>query len=170
MGFRSGTAGQDDPAAVAAMRMMTDMFGGAPYSRLFTVVREQMNLCYYCAARYAPSKGIVCVDSGIEVENFEKARDGILAQLAVMKEGSYDDTLLESSKKGLSDFAAGVNDSAGALESWYLQRIFHISPESPEEFAQQVQALHKQDIVQAAQSVVLDTIYLLKGMGGETDG
>lgn len=49
MGFRSGTAGQDDPAAVAAMRMMTDMFG---VGTLFPAV--------YCGARTDESLLLLC--------------------------------------------------------------------------------------------------------------
>ena len=49
IGLRSGmTHAEDD---YFAFRVMTDIFGGGPYSRLFLNVREKMSLCYYCSAR-----------------------------------------------------------------------------------------------------------------------
>lgn len=163
LGFTAGTSAADGPRRMAAMRMMTDIFGGAPYSRLFTVVREQMSLCYYCAARLASVKGVLCVDSGIEVENVEKAREGILSQLEVMKQGGFEDSALEASRKGLCDMAAGVYDSAGEMEQWYLQRFFEEQPGTPEEFADWIRGMKKEDIVEAARGVKLNTVYFLKG-------
>ena len=48
MGFSSEMYGDDDISL--PLMVMCDIFGGAPYSRLFTNVREKMSLCYYCAA------------------------------------------------------------------------------------------------------------------------
>ena len=83
MGFRAGTENAEDNFFTT--RVMIDMFGGGPYSKLFTNVREKMSLCYYCSARFMRDKGIVLVQSGIEDENEQKATDAILAELENMK-------------------------------------------------------------------------------------
>ncbi|HPE96091.1 MAG TPA: insulinase family protein, partial [Bacillota bacterium] len=79
IGMRIGidSAGVDYPA----FALFNEVYGGAPSSKLFTVIREKMSLCYYCSTGGDRYKNVLFVTSGIENENFEKARDGILAQL-----------------------------------------------------------------------------------------
>lgn len=168
MGFLTGVGQGASPDETAAMRMMTDLWGGAPYSRLFTVVREQMSLCYYCAARYQTVKGAVMVDSGIEVDNVERAKEGILSQLAVMQQGGFDDAALEASRKGLCDSARGVGDSAVQTEGWYLHRMFDPSPDTPEDFIRRIETMTREDIAAAAQKVGLGAVYFLRGEGAPT--
>ena len=165
MGFLTGVGEGASFEERTAMRMLTDLWGGAPYSRLFTVVREQMSLCYYCAARYQTVKGGILVDSGIEVENAEKVQKGILDQLDVMRQGGFDDDALSASRKGLMDSARSVGDSAARLELWYLHRMFEETPDSPEEFARQVERVTKEQLISAAGKVRLQAVYLLQGEG-----
>ena len=79
MGFRIGVKVGDKDTVAA--KVMTDVFGGGPYSRLFTNVREKLSLCYYCTARYIRQKGIILVDSGIEEANAAKGETEIIKQL-----------------------------------------------------------------------------------------
>ena len=74
---------------MVAARLMTAMFGGTPHSKLFLNVREKMSLCYYCAARYNSNKGIMTVESGVETQNIEAAKNEILNQLEEMKRGNF---------------------------------------------------------------------------------
>ena len=165
MGFLTGVGQGASPDDIAAMRMMTDLWGGAPYSRLFTVVREQMSLCYYCAARYQTVKGAIMVDSGIEVEHMEKAREGILSQLQVMQQGGFDDAAFQASRKGLTDSARGVSDSAARLEGWYVHRMFDDTPDTPEDFVRRIEGMTRESIADAARKVGLGAVYFLKGEG-----
>ena len=55
IGMRTGMRDKNDD--YVAYRVMTDIFGGGPYSRLFLNVREKMSLCYYCGARLLRDKG-----------------------------------------------------------------------------------------------------------------
>lgn len=167
MGFLTGVGQGASPEERAAMRMMTDLWGGAPYSRLFTVVREQMSLCYYCAARYQTVKGAILVDSGIEVENVDRVREGILSQLRVMQEGGFDDHALVASRKGLIDSARSVGDSAAQLERWYIHRMFDEKPDSPEDFVALIEGMKREDLSAAARKVQLGAVYFLKGEGGK---
>ncbi len=161
MGFRSTISSieQDN----LAFRVMCDIFGGAPYSKLFTVVREKMSLCYYCAARIQSQKGFVCVDCGVDNINIDAAKEGILSQLEAMKQGDFDDAVIEAAKMSLADGAASVTDTPASIESWYLARLFDKTIVSPDEFTQNLYAVTKEAIAQAARSVVLDTVYVLKG-------
>ncbi len=161
LGFRSTCSSlQKDNLA---LRIMCDIFGGAPYSKLFTVVREKMSLCYYCAARIQSQKGFLCVDCGVDSQNMQAARQGILDQLQAMQAGDFDDSVLQASLLSMADGVTSVTDSQSAIEAWFLARLFDQSVVSPEEFIQNLASITKQDVVSAAQSVVLDTVYILTG-------
>lgn len=165
MGFRTNISSVEKDNL--PLRMMVDIFGGAPYSRLFTEVREKQSLCYYCAARLFGIKGIVCVDSGVEFDTVEQAKKGILDQLEVMKKGEFDDAVISASKMGLKDGVKSAYDSNADLEGWYLTRIFDKEPLSPEEFVERIDKISREDIINAANTINLDTIYLLKGVEGD---
>ncbi|MBR2152912.1 MAG: insulinase family protein [Clostridia bacterium] len=165
MGFRTSVSSlnQDN----IPLRMMVDIFGGSPYSRLFTEVREKQSLCYYCTARLFAIKGIVCVDSGVEFDTVDKAKKGILDQLDIIKNGEFDDAIITASKMGLTDSVKSAYDSNAELEGWYLTRIFDKNPLTPEEFVERINKVSREEIIAAANTINLDTIYLLKGVEGD---
>ncbi len=161
MGFRSpiSSINQDN----MALRMMCDIWGGAPYSKLFTVVREQQSLCYYCAARLISPKGILCVDSGVDNENIIAARQGILDQLTAIQQGDFDQDVIDACQMSMADGATSVTDTPSSIEAWYLARIFNESMENPDEFIARLHEITKEDIIAAAKTVTLDTVYVLQG-------
>ena len=159
MGFSLKNAGGDTSTADAFVA--TDIFGGGPYSKLFSNVREKMSLCYYCAARAVRLKGLVTVESGIEAENAEKAQKAILKQLELLQDGDLSDDEFNSSILGLSDSLKTYNDSSEALEFWYSTRISDKEILSPEEFAERVKSVKKVDVIKAAKGIKLNTVFLL---------
>lgn len=158
---------EDDYESLRPVRVMTALFGGTPFSRLFNNVREKLSLCYYCAARYDGSTGLMMVDCGIEAENKQKAQDEILAQLEVMKRGEFSDEELHSTLLALRGGAKSATDSLGGIESWYLVQIMMNSSISPEENARLVSEVTREQVVEAAQRVQLDTVFFLKAKGGD---
>ena len=147
-----------------AVRLMTAIFGATPFSKL---VREKMSLCYYCAARYDEIKGILNVDSGVEQENIEKARNEILNQLESMKKGEFTDEEMNNSLLSLVNAAKSMNDSAASLASWYLKQNILGTNYSPEEEIEHLKSVTREDIIKAASSLTLDTVYVLTKKGDE---
>ncbi len=164
LGYRAGVSDANDNSL--AMRVMCDLFGGGPYSRLFTNVREKLSLCYYCGARFNRQKGIITVQSGIEDENEQKAIDAISAELACLASGNFKDSELEASLKGLTDMIGSVPDSPEGLDSWYTSQIFDSEILSPEEYAKGISRVTREQVIKAAQGVSLDTVYMLGVKGG----
>lgn len=159
MGFSSELYGDSNKAL--PLMVMTDIFGGGPYSRLFTNVREKMSLCYYCSASSVRIKGLVMVDSGVETENFEKAQKEILNQLDIIKENKFSDFEFESSLKSINDSLNSYNDSQTSIDVWYSIRVFDKDCLSPEEMAEQLSSITREDVVAAAKVVKLNTVYRL---------
>lgn len=145
------------------MRTAIDLWGGGVYSLLFTKVREQMSLCYYCSARYHPLVGAAVVNSGIETENFEKARDAILAQLSDLQAGNFDDSILQSSQRSFSNLMKTLYDSPATLDAWYFMRIAEKTGYTVESFCEQILSVTREQVIEAAGNIQLDTVYLLRG-------
>lgn len=168
MGFRLGELKGE--AEVDAMKMMIALFGGTPFSKLFVNVREKYSLCYYCAARMDRSTGSMLVDSGVEVPNRDKAQQAILHELEEIRSGSFTDEDLEAAKLVMQNALQSAGDSLYTLESWYLTQILSGLEQSPSEAALALAKVTREEIVQAARQVALDTVYFLKGTVKEPDG
>lgn len=159
MGFSSELYGDD--SQTAALTVMCDIFGGGPYSRLFTNVREKYSLCYYCASSSVKAKGLITVDSGIEKENATKAEKEILNQLDIIKQNLFTDEEFQSSIKSITDSFKSYNDSQGLLDAWYSLKIVKDKLLSPEEAAADILKVTRNDVVYAARGVKLHTVYKL---------
>ena len=167
IGLRSGMENENDD--YFAFRVMTDIFGGGPYSRLFLNVREKMSLCYYCGARLLREKGIIFIQSGIEEENYEKALSEIFNQIDVMKNGEFTDEDFESSIKALADAFKGVEDSPVAVCTFYSSQVFDNEIVSGKEYAEKICAVTREQVTECAKRVSIDSVYLLAGEGGNNE-
>ena len=159
MGFRTPYA--EPYTDVAVVKLMCAVLGGTPSSKLFMNVREKMSLCYYCAARYNPNKGIIIIDSGVENANIEKTETAILEQLKSMQAGDITDEEIDAAKLALKNAYITSLDSLASIENFYLSQTFNRETLTPEESAEKIMAVTKEQIIDAAKSVSLDTIYVL---------
>lgn len=159
MGF-SCPAGDDDSSM--DVMLMNDIFGGGPYSRLFTNVREKLSLCYYCSSQSVRNKGFMMVDSGVEKENAKKAEEAILSQLEVMKKGEFTDFEFSSAVKSIKDSLRSYKDSQNGLDVWYTIKAINRTVYSPEEISGKIEKVSRQDVINAASRVKLNTVYLLE--------
>ena len=159
LGFASEMNGADD--ATFPLMIAVDIFGGGPYSKLFSNVREKMGLCYYCAASSVRAKGLVTVDSGVEPQNAQKAKEAILEQLAALQRGEVTDFELESSLKSIRDSLYAYHDSQNTLDIWYGLKALQKTIYTPEEIAEKLGAVTREDVIKAAKGITLHTIYQL---------
>lgn len=159
MGFTSELKGSDKDTA--ALMLACDIFGGGPYSKLFSNVREKMSLCYYCAARCVKIKGLVTVESGVELENIEKTESAVLAELEKLQSGEITDFEFESSKKSCVDSLNSFSDGQGLLDTWYSLKIFESEPLDPESLAELLKQVTKEEIIEAAKGIKLHTVFRL---------
>lgn len=162
LGFTTPFVGDDRDTAFLAV--FADLFGGGPYSKLFTNVREKMSLCYYCAARANRTKGYLLVDCGVEPQNAKKAEIEILNQLNELRQGNFTDEELNSSIRSIRDSLSCINDSQAALDGWYSMKLTE-KPITPEEFISIIEHVTREDIITAAGLYSLDTIYSIMPAG-----
>lgn len=145
----------------AAISVFSDLFGGGPYSALFTQVREKLSLCYYCAARANRTKGYLLVDSGVEPQNAARAEEEICRQLSQIQQGNFSAEVLAASKRSLRDSIACFEDSEASLDSWY-SLLSEEQLVSPAEYAAQIGAVEQSQVVEAANTYSLDTVFAIQ--------
>lgn len=150
-----------------AMQIMNAIFGGTPSSKLFINVREKLSLCYYCSAWFDRQKGVLTVNSGVEQANISKARAEILNQLEEVAKGNFTEEDRENAVLSRINNCRSVNDSPYSIASWYLVQAYCGANISPDEEILRARAVTRADIIAAAGSLKLDTVYALTGKGGD---
>lgn len=161
MGFRTQAALQDPE--VMSVRVATALFGATPQSKLFLSVREKLSLCYYCVAKYDKNKGIMLVQSGVERKNIDKAKSEILNQLEEIKKGNFTDEELKDTKRSLANSYRTIGDFLSGLENFYLSQVFDDEFRSPEQFIEIMKKVSRDQVINAAKLINLDTVYTLVG-------
>ncbi len=141
--------------------LFSDIFGGGTYSKLFNNVREKQSLCYYCSAATVFKKGYMLVDSGIDPQNAQKVIDAVNHELDEIKKGNINEFEIESSKKAIYENLMSCYDSASSLDLWYSRSLDNDKLLSPLEVAEKIKGITKEEIVRAANTYDLHTIYKL---------
>ena len=165
MGLRSTITYGDDEYAAALM--YNGILGSYPHSKLFVNVREKESLAYYASSRYDGHKGIATIQSGIEVQNFEKAVQIIRQQLEDMAKGTITDIEMTQTKAMIRNVIKEMQDSAFEMIAYDFNRTLSGRERTPDELLQQVEGITVADVKQAAAAFSLDTIYFLKGQKEE---
>ena len=164
LGFRTGgncmTGG--DPLAYWVFQVL---YGGSTSSKLFLNVREKKSLCYYASAQFVSLKGVMLVNSGIENDAFETARDEILRQLQLCKDGDISPDEIESARKTLTGAWRAMLDEPMQLERYWLMQAIAGTLLTPEERIEALKGVTRERVVAAAGATALDTVYFMKGVG-----
>ena len=84
-------------------------------------------------------------------------------KLRAMQAGEISDEEILHAKLALCNSYHSVADSAASMESWYLSCMLQNNVRAPEEDAAAVMKITKDEIVEAANRIALDTVYRLKG-------
>ena len=145
-----------------ALVLLNSVYGSGVTSKLFVNVREKRSLCYYASSAVEKFKGLMIVSSGISFDQYETARDAILAELDACRRGEITPEELESARRSLISAVRAGLDTPAALDDWYIG--MSIEPcDDPEAMLQKLPALTVEDVVRAARRITTDTIYFLKG-------
>ncbi|WP_223066830.1 EF-P 5-aminopentanol modification-associated protein YfmF [Paenibacillus caui] len=161
MGLRTPIIYGDDRYAAALM--YSGILGSYPHSKLFVNVREKASLAYYAASRYDGHKGLTTIQSGIEIANYEKALKIIKEQLESLRQGEISDLEMSQTKAMIRNQLREMQDSAFEMIAYDFNRVLSGKDRPAEELLSQVEAVTKQDVVDAAHTFHLDTIYFLTG-------
>lgn len=147
----------------ASALLYSGILGSYPHSKLFMNVREKESLAYYAASRYDGHKGLMTIQSGIEIENYEKALTIIQAQLASMRAGEISELEISQTKAMIRNSLLEMQDSAFEMIAYDFNRVLSGKERPAELLLSQVEQVGTKDVVDAAETFQLDTIYFLTG-------
>ena len=165
MGLRANVTYAD--ALYPAALMYNGILGGYPHSKLFVNVREKASLAYYASSRLDGHKGILTIQSGIEIANFDKASDIIRRQLDAMTQGDISELELNQTRAMLTNQLTEIGDSAFEMIAFDFNGILSGKQRTIPELIAEVKQTGPEDIRAVANQVQLDTIYFLRDLKGE---
>ena len=145
----------------AAMQLLNTVYGAGMTSKLFTQIREKMSLCYSIGSGYYGSKGIMTVNAGIDAGQEQVVRQEILHQLELCKQVTEQE--LAAAKEAVLSSLRGVHDSPGAIEGYYASAALSGVTISLPEYMAAVEAVTREQISEAAQSLRYHSSFLLRG-------
>lgn len=165
MGYITNTKPGDSDSY--AQTVFNSVFGAGAHSKLFNNVREKLSLAYYASSQLEKQKGMIIVNAGIEFENFEKARDEVMAQLEEIKNGNISEHEFESSINAILNTLSSYYDDQRALAAFYLSQSVAGTNVSLEDYIENIKEVTVEDVVAVAKKLQLDTVYFLNGQKGE---
>lgn len=80
-----------------------------------------------------------------------------------MRAGEFTHDDFDASVKSLADDYERLGGTPEELDDWYAFRLLEEAPAAPQSLAAQIRKVTREQAVEAAQKVTLDTIYLLMG-------
>ncbi|GIP33134.1 EF-P 5-aminopentanol modification-associated protein YfmF [Paenibacillus sp. J2TS4] len=165
MGLRSSITYGDDRYAAALM--YNGVLGGYPHSKLFMNVREKESLAYYASSRLDGHKGIITIQSGIELNNYDKAVAIIRQQLEAMVQGEISELELAQTKAMIVNQLKEIQDSAYEMVGFDFNSVLSGKERTIPELIEAIEAVTPESIRQVAEEIILDTIYFLRDEEGE---
>lgn len=137
------------------------ILGGTPSSLLFKNVREKKSLCYYCSARFNRLESMMFIDCGVENENIEKAKEAILSEFNDLKNGKFDDSVLEFTKLQILNSFKSIYDNKSDIEDYYLSHIYLDEEINLEKSIDEVKKITKEEVVDAVKDIQFAGVYVL---------
>lgn len=138
------------------------ILGGGSNSKLFQNVREKASLAYTCGSNYIKRKQNILIRAGIEIADYDKAMEIIEKQLEDMKNGDFDEEDIENAKKLLISSIDSIDEEQDTQITYYLGQELAQTNTTIEEYKNKIQNVKKEQIVEAAKSIQMNTIYFLK--------
>lgn len=138
------------------------MLGSGANSLLFQNVREKESLAYSIRSIYVKQKANIFITAGIEIPNFEKAVNLIKEQLEMMKKGDFSEDDLLAAKEYVKSGIVAIETEQDTGIIYYIGQEISKTNTSVEEYLKNIEEITKQDVIEIANSIELNTIYFLK--------
>ncbi len=144
--------------------MYNAILGGTANSKMFQEVREKASLAYSASSSYIRYKSNVFIKCGIEIKNYDKAMEIIRKQLEDMKNGVFTDEDIENTKKGIISGIKSIDDEQDTEITYFFGQELTNSKTSLDQYIGNIEKVTKQDIIDIANSISVNTVYFLKDL------
>lgn len=138
------------------------ILGDGANSMLFQNVREKASLAYSAKSLFIKQKLNIFIRCGIQIENYEKALEIIKLQLENIKNGEFTEEDIKNAKKYLISGIKNVEEEQDTEIVYYIGQEIAKTNISLEEYMKNIEKVTKDDIINFANSVSLNTVYFLR--------
>lgn len=143
------------------------ILGDGASSFLFQNVREKAGLAYTAKSQFNRMKSNIFIRCGIEIKNYDKAIKIIKEQLENIKNGSFSDEDLKNAKMYIISGIKGIETEQDTEIVFYIGQEMSRIRNTIEEYIEKINNITREDIIEIAENVQINTIYFLTGE--ETD-
>ena len=138
------------------------ILGGGANSKMFQNVREKESLAYTAGSSYLKRKQNIFIRAGIEIENYDKALKIIKEQLEDMKNGKFTDEDMQNAKKLIISSISTISEEQDTQITYYFGQELGKSNISLDEYKERIEKITRDEIIEIASRININTIYFLK--------
>ena len=142
--------------------MYNNILGGSATSKMFQNIREKEHLAYVANSMYFRHKNAIFINCGIEIENYDKTLNLTKQQLDDMKKGNFTEEDINNSKKGIIATIKGIEDEQDTMITYCFGQELSQTEVTLEEYKDIIEGISKEQIVNIANRVDINTVYFLK--------
>ncbi len=135
---------------------------GGLTSKLYKYLREENSLCYVVSSMYQKYDGLLMIYSGIDKKDKKKCIKLVNKALNEMAIGDFTEEELDNAKKSVISSIKMSEDTNGGIINNYLFNDLDGLP-LYDERVKEFKTITKQEIMEVAKKIKLNTIYLLSG-------
>ncbi|MBR6821007.1 MAG: insulinase family protein [Bacilli bacterium] len=135
---------------------------GGLTSKLYRYLREENSLCYNVSSMIQKYDGLLMIYSGIDGKDKDLCIDLVNKAMKEMSSGDFSDLELENAIKTVISSLKMGEDTQGGIVNNYLFNYLDNLP-LYEERVKEFKTVTKEEVINVAKRIKLNTIYLLKG-------
>ena len=139
----------------------TIILGNSPNSKLFQSVREKKSYAYTISSSINRLDGMFTISAGISYKNYKDTIDEIYKQLELMKRGKFSLKDIKNAKEIVLSVLKEVDDSPNSMID-HCHNYLYNGADTIEKQIECINSVTKDDIINVANRINIDTIYLLK--------
>ncbi len=151
-----------DEDARYKIMIYNSLLGGSANSKLFQNVREKASLAYTASSSYYRFKNNIFINCGIDIPNYEKALEIIKKQIEDMKKGDFTEEEIENAKNGIISSIKTIDDEQDTEITYFFGQELSGTKVNLEEYIGKIKNVNKEDVLNVAKQVSVNTIYFLK--------
>lgn len=135
---------------------------GGLTSKLYRYLREENSLCYNVSSMLQKYDGLLMIYSGIDAKDKDLCIELVNKAMKEMQDGEFTDLELDNAiKTAISSLKMGEDTQGGIVNNY----LFNYLDNLPlyDERVKEIKKVTKEDVIEVAKKIKLNTIYLLKG-------
>ncbi len=154
--------GKNDKESKYSALIYNAILGGTPTSKMFQNVREKAHLAYVASSNYVRHKNNIFIRCGIEIEDYKKALDLIKVQIEDMRKGDFTEEDIKNSKSSIIAMIKSIPEEQDSEMMYHFGQEISEHKMEYDEYMENVQKVEKQEVIDIANSIKINTIYFLR--------